>query len=94
MRQPPRSTPVLPWPRTREHCPNEHVRTPREDEEIRQRLDDVGGFELPIDPDRYAFPGELIHDAQHAELSTGVGGILDEVVGPDMVWIFRPKPDA
>src|SRR5690606_30788954 len=85
------------------HRPGDELRTivgtnmPRhaaQDEEVGQDVDDVGGFELPVDPDRNAFPGELIDDVQHPELPAVVGAILDEVVGPDMVGIFRPNPDA
>ncbi len=65
-----------------------------QDEEIGQDIDDVGGLEFPVDPDRDAFPGELVDHVQHAELPTVVGAILDEVVGPDMIGMLRPKPDA
>src|SRR5690606_31210454 len=56
--------------------------------------DDVGGVELATDPDRQAFPGELVDDVEHAELPAIVGPPLDKVIGPDMVGMLRPKPDA
>ena len=59
-----------------------------------QNVDDGGRIELAIDADRQAFPGELIDDVEHAELLAIVRPILDEVIGPDMVGMLRPKPDA
>ena len=44
--------------------------------------------------DRQAFSRELIDDVEHSILLSVVGAILDEVVGPDMVGIFGPQPDA
>ena len=63
-----------------------------EDEEVGQDVDDVGRLELPVDPDRQTFPRELIDDVQHAILPSVMGAILHEVVGPDMVRSFCPKP--
>ena len=59
-----------------------------------ESVDHVDGLQLPADPDRQAFPGELVDHVEHAEAPSVVGAILDEVVGPDMVGMFRPKPDA
>jgi hypothetical protein len=33
-------------------------------------VDDAPGTELATDPDRKAFPGELVDDVEHAELSS------------------------
>ena len=49
---------------------------------------------LRLDPDRQAFAGELVDDVEHAELPSVVGAVLDEVVGPDVVAVLRPQPDA
>ena len=38
--------------------------------------------------------GELVDDVEHADLSPIVGPILDEIVGPDVVAVLRPEPDA
>ena len=65
-----------------------------QDEEVGQDVDDVSGLKLPVDPDGDAFPGELVDHVQHAELPPVVSAVLDEVVGPDVVGIFRPKSDA
>ena len=56
-----------------------------QDEQVRQNLDDVDGFELPIDPDCQALMRELVDDVQHAILPALMRAVLDEVVGPDMV---------
>ena len=36
------------------------LRHAAQNEEIGQDIDDVGGLEFPVDPDRDAFPGELV----------------------------------
>jgi hypothetical protein len=38
--------------------------------------------------------GELINDVEHTEPAAIVGTIFDEVVGPDVIAVFRPQPDA
>ncbi len=38
--------------------------------------------------------GELVDDAQHAELASIMGAVLDEVVGPDVVGSLGPQADA
>jgi hypothetical protein len=38
--------------------------------------------------------GELVEHAEHPALATIVGAILDEVIGPDMIALLRPQPDA
>ena len=65
-----------------------------QDEQVRQHVDDVDRLELAVDPDRQAFAGELVDDVEHAELAAVMGAVLDEVVGPDMVGMLRPQPDA
>lgn len=47
-----------------------------------------------LDLDGDGFPRELIYHVGHADFPVVVRAILDEVVGPGMVGIFRPKPDA
>ena len=65
-----------------------------QDEQVRERVDHVDGFQLASDPDRQAFPGELVDYIEHSEAPSVVGAVLNEVVGPDMVGMFRAKPDA
>ena len=64
------------------------------DEEIGQDVDHIRGFELPVEPDRQALQRELVDHVQHAILSAIMGAVLEEVIGPDVIWPFRPKPDA
>src|SRR5690554_3476823 len=65
-----------------------------QDKQVRQGVDDISRVELAIDADRQALPGELVDDVEHAELPAIVGPALNEVIGPDMVGVFGPKPDA
>ena len=39
-------------------------------------------------------PGELIDDREHAERLAVMGAVLDEIIGPDMFGVLRPKTDA
>jgi len=65
-----------------------------QDEQVREHVDDVGPLQLAADPDREALVGELVHHVEHPDLSPIMGAVLDEVVGPDVVAVLRPKPDA
>jgi hypothetical protein len=38
--------------------------------------------------------GELVEYVEHPIVASIVGAILDEVVGPDMIAILRPQPNA
>jgi len=70
------------------------TRDAAQDKEIGQHVDYIDGLELAGDPDRQAFMGELIDDVEHSVLPSIVGAILDKVVGPDVVAMLRPQPDA
>jgi hypothetical protein len=37
---------------------------------------------------------ELVEHVEHPILASIVGAILDKVVGPDMIAVLRPQPDA
>lgn len=65
-----------------------------QDEQVGKHVDDIDGLQLSLDPDGNAFARELVDHIEHADFPAIVCAILDEVVGPDMVWIFRPKPDT
>jgi hypothetical protein len=65
-----------------------------QDERVRERVDGVHGLGLAAHPDRQALAGELVDDVEHPELPPVVGAVLDEVIGPDVVWALRPEPDA
>jgi hypothetical protein len=65
-----------------------------QDEEVGQDIDDIDRLELSADADRQAFMGELIDDVEHAELAPLVGAVLNEVIGPDVIGMLWPQPDA
>ena len=69
-------------------------RNAAQDEEVGEHVDDIDGLQLSLHPDGDTFSRELVDHIEHADFPAVVRAILDEVVGPDMVWIFRPKPDA
>lgn len=47
----------------------------------------------PCNPDRQAFPGELIDQRHQPDFAAIVGLGLHQVVGPDMVAALRSQPD-
>ena len=49
---------------------------------------------LTHDTDRQAFMAELVEHVEHPILASVMGAVLDEVVGPDMIALLRPQPDA
>src|SRR5215471_4870760 len=51
-------------------------------------------FELAGDTDRQAFAGKLVNDIEHPISASIVGAVLDKVVGPDVIAVLRPQPDA
>ncbi len=65
-----------------------------QDEEIGQDIDHIDRLKPPVNPDREAFMREIADDVEHPVFLSLVGAILDKVVRPDMVRVFRPKPDA
>ena len=65
-----------------------------QDEQVGEHVDDVDCLEPAADPDGQALPGVFVDHIEHAELSAIVGSALDEVVGPDMVGVLGPQPDA
>jgi len=38
--------------------------------------------------------GELIDDVEHSIFPAIVGAVLDKVVGPDVIAVLGPQPDA
>jgi hypothetical protein len=65
-----------------------------QDEEIGQDIDHVDAFELTRDPDGQAFMGELVDNVEHPEAPPVMGALLEEVVGPHMIAMHGPQPDA
>jgi hypothetical protein len=70
------------------------ARHPAQDEEVGQNINHVEGLELAIDADRQAFVGELVDDVEHPVLPSIMGPVFHEVVGPDVIALLRPQPDA
>jgi hypothetical protein len=65
-----------------------------QDEQIGQNVNHIDRLELAGDTDRQTFVGELVEHVEHSVLATIMGAILDEVIGPDMIALLRPQPDA
>lgn len=65
-----------------------------QDEEVGKHADDIDGLQLSLDPNGDAFPRELIDHVEHPDFPAIVRPILDEIVGPDMVGVFRSQSDA
>lgn len=65
-----------------------------QDEQVGEHVDDVDGLEPAADPDGDTFAGKLVDHVEHAVLSAIVGSVLNEVIGPDMVGVLWPQPDA
>lgn len=75
-----------------------------QDHQISQGLQHVGGVQFALHPDGQCLVGELVDHAQHSELPSIVGPILDEVIGPDVVRpigaqaharaVVQPEPAA
>src|SRR5437879_2482754 len=64
------------------------------DEQVGRNVDDIDCFELAGDTDRQAFVSKLVNDIEHAISASIVGAVLDKVVGPDVIAVLRPQPDA
>ena len=65
-----------------------------QNEEVGQAIDDIDGLQLAADPNHQAFMGKLVDDVQHPVLLPVMGSVFYEVVGPDVIPMLGPKPDA
>ena len=63
-------------------------------EELSQDLEHVMGSKLSSDLDRHTLPRVLVEHRQQLQSSTIVRPCAHEVVGPDMITVQRPEPDA
>ena len=70
------------------------ARNAAQDEEIGQHVDDIDRLQLAGNPDRQAFAAELVDHVEHSIFPSIVGAVLDKVVGPDVIGVFGPQPDA
>ena len=61
-------------------------------EQVRQFLDDIDRIQLPSHSDGQVLAGELVDDAQQAELAPIIGAVLHKVIGPDMVGMSSTHP--
>src|SRR6516162_5544433 len=89
----PRSIPVLPWRGTPVRCRTGYKRECPAGE-VGQNVDHIDRLKLAVDTDRQAFMGELVEHVEHPVLASLVGAVLDKVVGPDMIALLRPQPNA
>ena len=67
---------------------------PVTNEQLAQRVKDIPGGELALDPDGEALACVLVDHAQHTEHPSIVGAVLHEVIGPDMAFVRWPQPHA
>jgi hypothetical protein len=65
-----------------------------QDEEIRQSIDHVDGLEPAGHADGQALMGKFVDNVEHADPTPIVGSVLDEVVGPDVIAVLGPEPNA
>jgi hypothetical protein len=70
------------------------ARHPAQDEQIGEQVDHVRGLELASDPDRQALVRELVDKVEHAVLASVVSAVQGEVVGPDVIGMLGPQPEA
>jgi hypothetical protein len=64
------------------------------DEQLGEHGQDVVRGEPPADPDRQAFPAELVDHHEHPQHPAVVRAVLDEVVRPHVVRALGPEPHA
>ena len=65
-----------------------------QDEQVGQKAEDIDCFELAGDTGRQAFVGKLVNDIEHPISASIVGAVLDKIIGPDVITVLRPQPDA
>ena len=63
-------------------------------EQVGEHVDHVGGLQFAGDPDGQARAGELVDDVEHADLAAIVRAVFNEVVGPHVIAMLGPEPDA
>lgn len=64
------------------------------DEQFAEDVDHVDGSELAPDPDCQALVRELVDHVEHSIFPSIVRSILDEVVGPHVIAMFRAQSNA
>ena len=64
------------------------------DHHVGHGLDDGKAVDAAGNPDRQTFPGELVDQRHQPKLAAVMGLGLDKIVGPHMVAVLWPQPDA
>jgi hypothetical protein len=64
------------------------------DEEVREIIDHVSRFQLPVYPACQALPCELVDDVQHAAVFRVMCMVFDKVIIPKIARILRLRPNA
>ncbi len=64
------------------------------DHRIGHDLNDAQAVDPAGDPDRQTLAGELIDQGHQPDFPAIMGLGFDKVVGPDMIAVLRPQPDA
>ena len=65
-----------------------------QDEQIRERINDIDESEPAEHPEHQALMGELVDNVEHADPVSFMGTVLDKVIGPDMIAMITPQPNA
>ena len=65
-----------------------------QNEKIRKQVYNIMGIQSPRCPDGQRLAGEFINDVQHTDLTPAMCAVLNKVIRPDMVGIFRFQADA
>jgi hypothetical protein len=65
-----------------------------QDEQVRQRINDLSRVQLPLHSDRQAFPAVFVQDVERSERFPIMGSVMHEVIRPDMVAIFGPEANT
>ena len=65
-----------------------------QNKQIRENIDDVCRVELAPDPDRQSLPAMLIKNVQGPEGPPVIGAMMHEVVGPNVIAVFRAQTDT
>jgi hypothetical protein len=63
-------------------------------EEIREAMEHIIGVEPSLHEDGEVLPTEFVDDRQHLEGTAIMGAVLYKIIGPDVVAMGGPEPDA
>ena len=63
-------------------------------EEFSQAMQHIVGLQLARRDDGETLARKLVDNSQHAEYTSVLRSVLDEIVSPDMIAMLRPEPNA